>query len=88
MLEKIGEKIKNNPNSGLFFMHIIQFLLYPIFLLFLWRGVGCTILSFFSYWKNYFLRFRVPVEIALGMGIFTIGLLILGAIGQYTFIGL
>ncbi len=80
--------LPKDANSLVLFTHIIQFLLYPIFLLFLWRGVGFTILSFFSYWKNYFLRFRVPVEIALGIGIFTIGLLILGAIGQYTLIGL
>ncbi|PID84335.1 hypothetical protein CSB09_01555 [Candidatus Gracilibacteria bacterium] len=70
------------------FLHILQLLLYPLFLMLLWRGTGFRILSFFSCWEKYSLRFKIPVEISLGMGIFTTGLLILGAIGFYTLTGL
>ncbi len=73
------------PPSGIvLFWHILELLLYPLFLIFLTRNVGFTF-AFLTVpkWREIDMRIRVPVEISLGFIVFTFGLLIIGELGQY-----
>lgn len=70
------------------FSHILSLLIFPVFLVFLWRAVGFTTLYMWKSWQNHPFRLRVLAETALGMGIFGTGLLILGGMAQYTLSGL
>ncbi len=76
------------PSGFTLFFHSVTLLLYPLFLAFLWRAVGASILGWIKKWQDHPLRLRVPAETALGLGIFGAGLLFLGGIGHYTFTGL
>lgn len=49
----------------LLIFHILHFLVYPVFLVFLWRAVGASIFYKNTHWKTLSLRFRAPVETAL-----------------------
>jgi hypothetical protein len=59
-------------------IHSIQLLLYPVFLVFLLRSLGSTIIGvLFKEWKKEVLRIQVLGDIAIGFFIFATGLLIL-----------
>ncbi len=82
--------IGNTKISGItLFIHSIQLLLYPVFLVFLLRSLGSTIIGvLFKEWKKEVLRIQVLGDIAIGFFIFATGLLILWAIGFYNLTGL
>jgi hypothetical protein len=80
------------PKSGAstldLFFHCISFLIYPLFLGLLWRAIGYTSLSWIDGWRDRDMRIRIGAEMAIGMGIFVVGLLILGATHMLTLTGL
>lgn len=75
-------------SSGIVFFHILSLLVFPLFLVFLFRAIGASMLYWWQAWQQYPLRLRVPIETTLGLGIFSTGLLLLGGTGNYTFNGL
>jgi hypothetical protein len=78
-----------SPASMSLFVHILSLLLYPIVLIFLSFGTGSYILwKLIPEWDTIKYRIQFPINIAIGLLIFTTGLLILGSVGQYTLSGL
>lgn len=75
-------------SSIVLFWHIISLLSYPIFLAFLWRALGYSILKWIPNWDSIILRIRIGAEISVGLGIFSIGLLILWVSHVFTLTGL
>ena len=75
-------------SSIVLFWHIISLLAYPIFLGFLWRAVGYSILKWVPSWDDISLRVRIGAELSVGLAIFATGLLILGVFHMYTLTGL
>ena len=76
------------PSLFVLFGHILTLMIVPVFFVFLWRAVGNTLFLKSESWKNYPLRFTLPIETALGMGIFALLLFIAGYVGQYHFTSL
>ena len=66
-------------SSLVLFWHILSLLFYPIFLAFLWRAVGYSILKWIKWWDNILLRIRI------GLLIFSSWLLALGFFHVFTF---
>jgi hypothetical protein len=75
-------------SSVVLFWHILSLLIYPIYLGFLWRATGHTILRYIPTWTTIDMRIRIGTEIAIGLAIFSLGLLIIGVIHLYTLPGL
>jgi hypothetical protein len=75
-------------SSVVLFWHSLSLLLYPIYLGLLWRTTGYAILKYIPTWKSIDMRIRIGAEIAIGLAIFTLGLLILGVMHLYTLPGL
>lgn len=44
--------------------------MYPIFLAFLWRAVGYSILKWIKGWDDILLRIRIGAEISIGLFVF------------------
>ncbi len=77
------------PSWLVLFFHILSLLIYPLFLVFLTRSSGFSIISIaIPHWRDVDIRIRVPVEVTIGFLLFTVGLLVLGSIGMYNFTGL
>ncbi len=76
------------PSSIVLFVHIISLLIYPIFLAFLWRAVGYSILKWIPEWKEISLRIRIGAEISIGLALFATALLIFGTFHIFTLTGL
>lgn len=74
----------NGASSITLFGHIISLLVYPVFLIFLWRTVGFSILKWISWWDLIPLRIRIGAEISIGLGLFATGLLIIGVLDFFT----
>lgn len=79
-----GASLWTTPNAFVLFFHIVQFLIYPIFLVFLWKAIGSSILHFFADFKNFSLKIRTPIETAIGMLVFVFGIFVLGFFGIFT----
>lgn len=77
-----------SPSGLLLFFQCIKFLLYPIFLVFLWRALWYTVLRFWDNWKGYDRRFSIPVETAIWLWIFSFGLFVAWVFHMYTTVGL
>ena len=75
-------------SSIVLFWHILSLLVYPIFLAFLWRSVGYSVLNMIPEWKNIILRIRIGAELSVGLAIFATGLLMLGVFHMFTLTGL
>jgi hypothetical protein len=75
-------------SSVVLFSHILSLLVYPIFLAFLWRATGYSILRWIAWWEMIPLRIRIGAEIAIGLGLFSSGLLGLGFFHMFTLNGL
>ncbi len=75
-------------SSIVLFWHIISLLVYPVFLAFLWRSVGYSVLKWIPSWDNIVLRVRIGAELSVGITLFTMGLLILGVFHMFTLSGL
>ena len=82
--------IGNTRVSGVtLFLHAIQLLIYPIFLVFLARSLGSTLIGIvFKEWKYEPLRMQFLGDIALWFFVFVTGLLILWGTGYYNLTGL
>lgn len=77
------------PSGFVLFAHILSLLAYPIFLVFLTRSAGFSLISFsIPSWRDIDMRIRVPVEISVGFLLFMVGLLIIGEWKMYNFTGL
>lgn len=86
LTQKSGGIIDINP--FVLFFSLIQFLIYPLFLIFLWRSLGSSLFFASSYWQTLPLRLRAPIETSLGFGIFVFALFLLGYTGHLTLTGL
>lgn len=75
-------------SSIVLFWHILSLLVYPIFLAFLWRAVGYSVLKWVGSWDSIVLRVRIGAELSVGLAIFATGLLILGVFHIFTLTGL
>ncbi len=75
-------------SSIVLFGHIISLLVYPIFLVFLWRTVGYSVLRWIPSWDDIVLRIRIGAEISVGLALFATGLLIFGIFHMFTLTGL
>lgn len=71
-------------SSVVLFGHIISLLVYPIFLAFLWRAVGYSILKWIKWWDDILLRIRIGAEISIGLFVFASLLLAFGFFHTYT----
>lgn len=71
------------PNTFTLFFHILQFLFYPIFLVFLWRAIGASILHFFPT-LSLPKKLSTMIEITLGMLIFSLAIFCLGFFKIFT----
>lgn len=69
------------PSSLNLIANILLFLLYPLFLGFLWRALGYSILRYIREWDTHPLRIRIGAEISVGLGVFSIIIMILGGLG-------
>ena len=79
----------NTTASGItLFIHIISLLLYPIFLSFLWRATGFSILKYIPNWSQIDLRIRIGAEISIGITVFVALLLLVGGTAWYTLMSL
>jgi hypothetical protein len=75
-------------SSIVLFWHILSLLVYPIFLAFLWRAVGYSILHLLPGWREIILRVRIGAEISVGLALFATGLLILAVFHLFALTGL
>ncbi len=79
----------NTTASGInLFIHIITLLLYPLFLSFLWRATGFSILKYIPNWNHIDLRIRIGAELSIGITIFIALLLLVGGTTWYTLMSL
>ena len=68
------------------FIHICELLIYPIFLIFITRSLGFTLIKMaMPSWNDTDIRLRVSAEITVWFIIFVIGLLMIGSIWYYNF---
>ena len=72
------------PSTITLFSHILTLLVYPIFLAFLWRAVGYSVLKYIHWWDLIPLRIRIGGETSIGLWIFATGLLLIGTLGYFT----
>lgn len=86
LMQRDGGIVDMNP--FILFFSLVKFLIYPIFLVFLWRALGSSLFFASSYWRSLPLRLRVPIETSLGFGIFAFVLFLLGYTGNLTLTGL
>jgi hypothetical protein len=70
------------------FWNSISFLIYPLYLGLLWRATGHAVLRYIPTWTDIDMRIRIGAEIAIGLAVFALGLLILGVTHLYTLSGL
>jgi len=78
-----------SPASMSLFIHIIELLIYPIGLMIVTFGTGSFILGkCFPEWNKTEYRIQFPTNLAIGLFLFVIGLLIIGSMGQYNIYGL
>jgi hypothetical protein len=75
-------------SSIVLFGHILSLLIYPIFLAFLWRAVGYSVLHLIPGWRDIVLRIRIGAELSVGIAIFATGLLTLAVFHLFTLTGL
>jgi len=74
-----------SPSGLALFLHILWLLIYPIILVIVLRASWYTLLSrVFWDWKDRDMRITLPVDVSVGLLVFSIGLLILASIGLYT----
>lgn len=71
------------PNTFTLFFHILQFLFYPIFLVFLWRAIGVSILHFLPT-LSLPKKLSTMIEITLGILIFSLAIFCLGFFKIFT----
>jgi hypothetical protein len=71
-------------SSIVLFGHILSLLVYPIFLAFLWRALGYSILKWIKWWDTILLRIRIGAEISIGLFVFASLLLAFGFFHTYT----
>lgn len=72
-----------NSNPMILFFHAVQLLVYPLFLVFLWKAIGGTISHFIKGWSELPARLTAIIETAIGLGIFSFLLFLAGFFGQY-----
>ena len=66
------------------FGHIIGLIVYPVFLAFLWRALGYSVLKWLKWWDSIPLRIRIGAEISIGLGIFATLMIAFGIFGMFT----
>lgn len=68
----------SGANPIILVFHILSILIFPIFLVFLFRAIGASIFIKNNFWKNLPLSFKAPTETAIGLVVVTF-ILFLGA---------
>lgn len=67
----------NGASSIVLFGHILSLLIYPIFLVFLWKAIWYSLLQFIKWWNDITLRIRFGAEVSIGLALFGLGLILL-----------
>lgn len=71
-------------SSFVLFWHVLSLLVYPIFLIFLWRALGYSILKWIKWWNDIDIRIRIWAELSIWLVIFSSWLLLIGALHIFT----
>ena len=71
-------------SSFVLFWHVLSLLIYPIFLIFLWRALGYSILKWIKWWNDIDIRIRIWAELSIWLVIFSSWLLLIGALHIFT----
>lgn len=72
-----------DPSGFVLFFHAVTLLIYPVFLVFLWKAIGGSLFHFSENWKNLPTRLTALIETTLGIGVFSFVVFLLGFFGKF-----